>query len=70
MSTEVASSHLKLCAGLKIDDRSRDVKIPGIVFAAVTIPIVLLRCYSRHNIAGRLWWDDWMICIAAVYLSH
>jgi hypothetical protein len=65
--TEIAEINLGLCAGIPVPDRSKELKLSGIVCIAITLPIIVLRCLSRWLISRKLWWDDLMICIAAVH---
>ncbi|KAH6971483.1 hypothetical protein BKA56DRAFT_557341 [Ilyonectria sp. MPI-CAGE-AT-0026] len=59
----------KLCTGYPIESRSDRLVITSIACAAITFPIVVLRCIARLKVTSRLWWDDWTALIATVFLA-
>lgn len=62
----LAVANNQLCAGFPVRSRGSEAIIVGIVFTSITLPLILLRCWSRYSIAKELWWDDWTILIAGV----
>ncbi|KAH6997440.1 hypothetical protein EDB80DRAFT_585674 [Ilyonectria destructans] len=57
----------ELCAGYPIESRRDQLVITSIACAAITFPIVFLRCVARLKVTSRLWWDDWTALIATVH---
>jgi hypothetical protein len=62
----LAVANNQLCAGFPVQSRGSETVIVGAVFISITLPIILLRCWSRYSIAKELWWDDWTILAAGV----
>jgi hypothetical protein len=56
----------ELCAGTPKPSRSAEIQRDTIILAAVTYPIVALRCYQRWSIAHQTWWDDIAALVATV----
>ncbi|WAO89006.1 CFEM domain-containing protein [Fusarium falciforme] len=54
----------QICVGYPIESRAQQVKAAAIACAAVTFPIVILRCVARLMVTKRLWWDDWTALVA------
>ncbi|KAI9150545.1 Satratoxin biosynthesis SC9 cluster protein [Paramyrothecium foliicola] len=66
---KVADAATELCAGYPIETRSSEVIVAAISCAAITFPIMILRCIARLYVGKRLWWDDWMAIIATLLLG-
>ncbi|KAH7249541.1 hypothetical protein B0J15DRAFT_58510 [Fusarium solani] len=58
----------QICVGYPIESRAQQIKAAAIACAAVTFPIVILRCVARLMVTKRLWWDDWTALVATVFL--
>jgi len=54
-----------ICAGVPQPSRSAEIVRDSVIIAAVTFPIIILRIISRVWVTQEVWWDDWMIMIAA-----
>lgn len=59
----------ELCMGYPEESKGYLVRNAVIAFSAVTFPIVVLRCVSRLKVTRQLWWDDWLIVAASVFLA-
>lgn len=57
---------IQLCTDYPIPSRSNEMVNTAIVLICVMTPFVILRLYSRSLTVMNLWWDDWMIIVAAV----
>jgi hypothetical protein len=55
-----------ICLGIPQPSRSSEIIQCVIAISTVTFPIIALRCLSRYLVAGRIWWDDWLIVVCAV----
>lgn len=68
MYSVVATNILQtqICLGVPHESREAYIIRAEIILAAFTYPIIILRFVSRIWVARRVWWDDWMILIAAV----
>lgn len=56
----------QICDGYPIESRAKEVNTAAIACAAVTFPVVILRCLARLMVTKRLWWDDWTALVAMV----
>jgi hypothetical protein len=65
-TTALAVANNQLCAGFPAQSRGSEAIIAGITFTSITLPLILLRCWSRYSIAKELWWDDWTILVSGV----
>lgn len=53
------------------DDDYRYAYMAGIITATVVaILIAWIRMYTRMYISHNVWWDDWIMFIATVSVSH
>ncbi|KAH6714727.1 hypothetical protein BKA61DRAFT_517961 [Leptodontidium sp. MPI-SDFR-AT-0119] len=66
VSTTIAQN--EICEGVSQPSRSTEIIRDVIIIASVTFLVVLLRFLSRSIVTHRIWWDDWMIGIAAVLM--
>jgi hypothetical protein len=60
----------EICSGVLYPSRKVEIIRAEIILAGFTFPIIILRLISRVWVAHRLWWDDWMVIIAAVSVSE
>ncbi|CZT52440.1 uncharacterized protein RSE6_13775 [Rhynchosporium secalis] len=59
----------QLCLGVPpLESRETEIIRGQYLLAAFTFPIVILRMISRIWVARRVWWDDWMVVIAATFM--
>jgi len=59
----------QICAGVPQPSRSAEIVRDSIIIAAFTFPIIVLRIVSRVWVTQRMWWDDWMVVLAAASTS-
>lgn len=58
----------EVCNGVLPGSRRKEHHIVILVATPITLLFVALRFISRTVIAGRLWWDDWLILAATIFL--
>ncbi|CZR70002.1 uncharacterized protein PAC_19903 [Phialocephala subalpina] len=58
----------QLCKGVAHKSRSTEIVRAEIILAAFTFPMIALRLISRVWVAQRVWWDDWMVLLAAMFI--
>lgn len=63
-TTDLFQSYI--CKGIPQESRATDIPTTLIVVNSIAYPILVLRLVSRWLVAGKLWWDDWIIVAAAV----
>ncbi|KEY74468.1 hypothetical protein S7711_04504 [Stachybotrys chartarum IBT 7711] len=66
---QAADAAAELCAGYPIASRSHQVAITAITCGAVTLPIIILRCFARQLITKKIWWDDWLAVLSSLVLA-
>ena len=54
-----------ICEGIPQPSRSKEIIRVVIISTAITFPVIFLRMTSRYIVAG-IWWDDWVVVVAAV----
>ncbi|KAF6823977.1 integral membrane protein [Colletotrichum plurivorum] len=67
--TRAAALQTNLCVAYPKPSRAKEARNIAIALSALTFPVVLLRCVSRWLATKRLWWDDWMVVIATIFLA-
>ncbi|KAL2071931.1 hypothetical protein VTL71DRAFT_13166 [Oculimacula yallundae] len=58
----------QLCLSVPFESRKVEIIRAQYLLAGFTYPIIILRMISRIWIAQRVWWDDWMVVIAAAFM--
>jgi hypothetical protein len=64
VATSVAQT--QICKGVPAPSRSAQIIRIVIIASAITLPILVLRVFSRIMITD-IWWDDWIILAATVH---
>ncbi|KUJ09950.1 uncharacterized protein LY89DRAFT_723801 [Mollisia scopiformis] len=65
-ATEVLQS--EICITFPKESRKAEILRVEVIIAAFAFPMIALRLISRTWVARRLWWDDWMIVICALFM--
>ncbi|PMD46941.1 hypothetical protein L207DRAFT_415671, partial [Hyaloscypha variabilis F] len=60
----------QLCISVPVQDCRNQILLPRIIFAALTLPTVILRIYSRYAASKKIWWNDCAIVIASGTGEH
>lgn len=56
----------EICAGVPFESGSEIFIMNTIILAAVTYPILALRCGFRYKLTGKIWMDDIIAIVAGV----
>jgi len=65
---QVTMSTQALCQNQPHPTRQPEILATTITLAVAIIIFVVARCWSRYFVSKRLWWDDWLLLMAAALL--